>query len=92
MGASYFLNNQINVGLVGNALQQVTGDYGPGASLGAFESSVAGIGPQMNFFLPVSDKVQGYVHAKEYYEFAHDNCPDCWNAWLTIAFSPARPK
>jgi hypothetical protein len=35
----------------------------------------------------VSDKVQGYVHVKEYYEFAHDNRLDCWNAWLTIAFS-----
>ena len=92
MGASYFLTKQVNVGVVGYVFQQVTGDHGPGANLGAYESSVAGVGPQANFFFPVSDKIQGYVNVKAYYEFAHDNRPDGWNAWLTIAFSPAPPK
>jgi hypothetical protein len=42
-GASYF--QQINVGAVGYFFQRVTGDRGLGATLGPFESRVAGIGP-----------------------------------------------
>ena len=91
-GASYFLTKQLNVGLVGYVFQQATGDRGPGASLGAFESGVAGVGPQLNYFFPVTDKIQGYVNVKAYWEFAHENRPDGWNAWLTVAFSPAAPK
>src|SRR5208337_150360 len=74
--AAKILHGKVNVGLVGYVFQQVTGDHGPGASLGAFESSVASVGPQLNFFFPVSEKVQGYVNVKAYYEFAHDNRPD----------------
>jgi len=91
-GASYFLSKQLNIGLVGYVFQQVTGDYGPGAKLGAFESSVAGVGPQINYFFPVSDKIQGVVSVKAYRELAAENRPDGWNAWLTLAFSPASPK
>jgi hypothetical protein len=91
-GASYFLNKQLNVGLVGYVFQQVTGDHGAGARLGGFETRVAGIGPQLNYFFPVSDKIQGYVNVKAFREFAAENRPEGWNVWLTIAFSPAPPK
>jgi hypothetical protein len=91
-GASYFLTQQLNVGLVGYYFQQVTGDRGLGATLGPFESRVAGVGPQLNYFFPVSDKIQGVVNVKAYREFAAQNRPEGWNAWLTIAFSPASPK
>jgi hypothetical protein len=91
-GASYFLTQQLNVGLVGYYFQQITGDRGPGATLGPFESRVAGVGPQLNYFFPVGDKIQGVVNVKGYREFAAENRPEGWNVWLTIAFSPAPPK
>jgi hypothetical protein len=91
-GASYFLNKQLNVGLVGYVFQQVTGDRGPGATLGGFESRVAGIGPQLNYFFPVNDTIAGYANVKAYREFAAENRPEGWNVWVTLAFSPAPPK
>jgi hypothetical protein len=53
---------------------------------------VAGVGPQLNYFFPVTDKIQGVVNVKAYWEFAAQNRPDGWNAWLTIASSPAPSK
>jgi hypothetical protein len=32
------------------------------------------------------------VNVKAYRELAAENRPEGWNAWLTIAFSPAPPK
>jgi hypothetical protein len=91
-GASYFLTQQLNVGLVGYYSQQLTGDRGLGATLGPFKSRVAGIGRQLNYFFPVGDKIQGVVNVKAYREFAAENRPEGWNVWLTVAFSPAPPK
>jgi hypothetical protein len=91
-GASYFLTKQFNVGLVGYYFQQLTGDHGAGARLGGFETRVAGIGPQLNYFFPVGDKIQGYANVKAYREFAAENRPEGWNVWLTIGFSPAPAK
>jgi hypothetical protein len=91
-GASYFLTKQFNAGLVGYYFQQLTGDHGAGARLGGFETRVAGIGPQLNYFFPIGDKIQGYANVKAYREFAAENRPEGWNVWLTIGFSPAPPK
>jgi hypothetical protein len=91
-GASQFLNKQINVGVVGYVFQQVSPDTGSGAKLGAFQSRVAGIGPQANVFFPVGDSIQGVMNVKAYWEFAAENRPQGWNAWVTLAFSPAAPK
>jgi hypothetical protein len=91
-GASYFLTQQLNVGVVGYYFRQVTSDRGLGATLGPFESQVAGVGPQLNYFFPATDKIQGVVNVKAYREFAAQNRPDGWTAWLTLAFSPAPPK
>lgn len=91
-GVSYFLTQQLNVGVAGYYLQQVTGDRGLGATLGPFKSRVAGVGPQLNYFFPVGEKIQGLVSVKGYREFAAENRPEGWNVWLTVAFSPAPPK
>ena len=92
-GASYFLTKQLNVGLVGYYFQQITGDHGARSATRRIQvSRDAGIGPQLNYFFPVSDKIQGYVNVKAYREFAAENRPEGWNVWLTIAFSPAPPK
>ena len=50
------------------------------------------VGPHLNYFFPVSDKIQGAVNLKAYWEFAARNRPDGRNACLTIAFSPAPQK
>ena len=91
-GASYFLTQQLNVGAVGYFFQQVTGDRGLGSTLGPFESRVVGVGPQLNYFFPVTDKIQGVANVKAYWEFAAQNRAEGWNVWLTLAFSPAPPK
>jgi hypothetical protein len=89
--ASLFLNKQVHAGAVGYFYQQLTGDSGSGATLGSFESRVAGIGPEVGYFFPVGDKLAGYVNAKVYKEFAAQNRPDGWNAWLTLQISEASP-
>jgi hypothetical protein len=86
-GASKFLSERLQVGLAGYFYQQLTGDSGKGATLGAFESSVAAIGPQFGYFFPAG-QWQGYFNARGYYEFAAENRPKGWNAFLTLAFSP----
>jgi hypothetical protein len=87
-GASQFLSERVHAGIVGYWYQQVTGDSGAGAKLGAFESRVGGLGPQAGYFFPASG-MQGYTNLKAYWEFAAQNRPEGWNIWLTVAFSPA---
>lgn len=90
--AAQFLNKQFFVGAGGYYYQQLTGDSGSGAVLGDFKSRVAGIGPQIGYLFPVSDKVQGVFNAKAYWEFARENRASGWNLWVGFAFSPAAPK
>ena len=87
-GASIFPAQTYHVGVVGYLFQQITGDSGDGAVLGDFKSRVAGIGPQIGFFFPAGD-MTGYINLKGYYEFDAENRPEGWNAWVTLAFSPA---
>jgi Putative MetA-pathway of phenol degradation len=56
---------------------QRSGDSGRG---------LAGVGPQVGFLFPIGD-VNGYVNVKAYKEFAAQNHPEGWNAWLTFALS-----
>jgi hypothetical protein len=76
---------------VGYVYQQVTGDSGSGATLGAFKSRVVGIGPQVGDFFDAWDR-KWYVNVKGYYEFAAEIRPDGWNVWLTlvIPLTPAK--
>jgi hypothetical protein len=90
--ASKFLTKQWQVGVVGYAYQQVTGDSGRGAVLGGFESRVFGIGPQVGYAFSIDDKTQGYLNVKGYHEFEADHRPEGWNIWLTFSISPAPPS
>jgi hypothetical protein len=90
-GASQFLSKQLFVGAVGYFYQQLTPDKGQLAILGAFESRVIGVGPQIGYLFPVGD-LQGFAGAKAYFEFASENRPEGWNLWVTLAFSPEAPK
>jgi hypothetical protein len=64
-----------------------------GAQLGGFDSRVAGIGPQINYFFPVSDKIQGYANVKVCKEFVGlDIAQGLERVWLPIAILPARAR
>ena len=89
-GVSQFLSKQFHIGAVGYFYNQLTADSGALPILGGNYSRVAGLGPQMGYLFPIGD-MQGYVNAKGYYEFNADRRPSGWNAWLTIAISPAAP-
>jgi hypothetical protein len=88
--ASKFLTKQLHVGVVGYALQQLTGDSGSGATFGDFKSRVFGIGPQIGYIFPVGD-MQGYVNVKGYWEFEAEHRPEGWNVWLTMSIAPGAP-
>jgi hypothetical protein len=89
-GASHFFTKQFQLGLVGYYYQQVTDDFGAPASLDGFRSRVTAVGPQVGFLFPLGN-MQGYINLKGYKEFAAQNRPEGWNAWLTFAISPAEP-
>ena len=86
-GASQSLTEHFQVGLVGYLYKQVGCDSGAGDRLGCFQSQVAGIGPQVGLSFPVGG-LEGYLNLKVYREFAAENRPDGWNAWLTLELSP----
>jgi len=48
---------------------------------------VASTGRQIGFIFPVGN-MQGYFNLKGYWEFAAENRPDGWNAWVTFSLSP----
>jgi len=91
VGTSQFLTKQWQVGLVGYFYDQLTCDSGLGNRVGCFEGRVAAVGPQIGYVFPISKEWQGYLNLKGYGEFAAQNRPDGWNAWLTFAISPAAP-
>jgi hypothetical protein len=88
-GASQFLTKQWQVGLVGYVYQEIGCDSGSGDRVGCFQSRVIGVGPQVGYIFPISDKLQGYLNLKAYGEFDNANRPAGWNVWLTFNLSPA---
>jgi hypothetical protein len=89
-GMSQFLSKQFLLGLVGYVYDQVSGDSGSGDKVGAFESRVVGIGPQVGYLFPVGD-MQGYLNLKAYGEFDARDRPSGVNVWLTFAITPTAP-
>jgi hypothetical protein len=89
-GASQFLSKQFFIGLVGYAYDQVSADSGSGDRVGAFESRVFSIGPQLGYIFPIAGK-QGFLGLKSYFEFGAKDRPEGWNTWLTFAISDAPP-
>jgi hypothetical protein len=89
-GASQFLSKQLLVGAVGYFYEQVSADSGSGDRVGAFQSGVIGIGPQIGYIIPAGS-VQVYVNAKAYWEFDGHDRPSGWNAGLTLSLQPSAP-
>src|SRR5271163_2913447 len=90
-GASQFLSKTIQVGAVGYVYAQLSGDQGAARFLGGNLSHVIAVGPQVGFIFP-GKTVQTYLSFKAYKEFAADNRPSGYNAWVTLSFSPAPPE
>lgn len=87
-GASLFLSEDVHAGLVGYYFQQLTGDSGTGAKLGAFKSRIGAIGPQLGTTFPLSPAfggAEGYINLKGYWEFDARNRPEGWSAWITLS-------
>src|SRR5262249_1947214 len=91
-GASQFIGKNFFVGAAGYYFQQLIGDSGPGAPLGDFKGGVVGIGPQIGCIFPLSEGYQGYLKVKAYKDFAAENRPEGYTAWVTFAISPAAPE
>lgn len=89
-GASQYLSKQVFIGAVGYVYDQLTADSGSGDRVGAFESRVIGVGPQIGYLFPVGD-MQGYLNFKGYAEFDPQHRASGVNLWLTFAISPAMP-
>ena len=87
-GASQFLTKQWQVGLVGYAYKDIGCDSGSGDRVGCFQSQVLGVGPQIGYIFPIGG-MQGYLNLKGYEEFDSQDRPKGWNAWVTLALSPA---
>jgi hypothetical protein len=90
-GASYSLTEEFYLGAAGYFYNQVGADSGPGARLGAFQSKVAAVGPQVGYGFAVG-AVRVDLNLRGYKEFAAENRPEGWNVWVTLGFSAARPK
>jgi hypothetical protein len=89
-GASQFLTKQWQIGAAGYFYKQLTADRGALLILGANESQVVGVGPQIGYVFPVGN-MQGYLNLKAYWEFDAQRRADGWNTWVTFAISPAAP-
>ena len=88
---SPYLNDKFHIGVVGYFYNQISPDSGPGAQLGSFESRVAGIGPQIGFFLPFFDR-EAYLNLRAYSEFDARNRLEGWNAFVTFSVEPPGEK
>ena len=88
---SPYLTEKLHIGAVGYVYNQVTGDSGASPALGGFRSRVAGVGPQIGFFLPVADR-DGYLNLRGYYEFDAKNRLEGWTAYVTFSVEAAERK
>jgi hypothetical protein len=91
LSASQYLTDRFLVGLVGYLYNQITADDGPGATLGPFMSRVAGVGPQFSYDFDLGGR-SASLSTRGYYEFAGQNRPQGWNAWLTLVIALGQPR
>jgi hypothetical protein len=90
LSASQYLTERFLAGVAGYFYQQITPDTGSGATLGPFMSRVAGIGPQLGYDFNFGSR-SATISTRGYYEFAAQNRPQGWNAWLTLVVALGQP-
>ena len=88
---SPYLSDKFHLGAVGYVYNQLTADSGPGARLGEFTSRVAGIGPQVGFFVPIADR-EGYLNLRGYHEFNASNRLQGWTGYVTFSVEAPEQK
>jgi hypothetical protein len=88
---SPYVSENMYFGAVGYFYNQVTGDSGPGATLGDFKSRVIGIGPQLGFFFPVADR-EGTLSFRAYYELDARNRLEGWTGFITFSVEAPEQK
>jgi hypothetical protein len=90
-GTSYSFNDSLYVGAVAYIYNQVSPDTGGSARLGDFRSRVAGAGPQIGWSFAGAGLAFD-VNLRGYKEFAAQNRPEGWNAYLTLSIGAAPRK
>jgi hypothetical protein len=92
LAASQFIGKSVHAGVVGYVYQQVTGDTGTGAKLGANRGAAIGIGPQIGFFFPAWEGYTGYLNLRGYADVFTENRPANATFMATLSFTPAAPE
>ncbi len=83
LGASHALSDAVYVGAVGYLYDQLSADIGAPPQLGGFRSRVAGVGPQVGWSFTIG-RLAIDLNLRAYGEFAAENRPQGWNAWLVV--------
>lgn len=91
VGTSWMIADPFYIGAVGYLYNQLTPDIGAPVDLGPHISRVAGAGGQFGWSF-VTGNVAVSVNLRGYGEFASQNRPEGWNAWLTVSLSQAQKK
>lgn len=89
LATSYSFGESLYIGAVAYLYNQVSPDVGGSARLGDFRSKVYGIGPQVGWSFNAGG-VAVETNIRGYKEFAAQNRPEGWNAYLTVSFSANR--
>jgi hypothetical protein len=88
---SQSVSKKIYIGAVGYIYNQIGPDSGDGDHVGAFESRVMAVGPQVNFTLPAGAPLQAALNLKAYWEVDAAHRPFGWSTWATLSLSPSDP-
>jgi hypothetical protein len=81
--ASRFLGPTMHAGLVGYLYGQLESDHGTPAVLGSVKSRVAGIGPQIGWFVHSGER-KYYMNLRGNYEFGAKSRAEGWNLTATL--------
>lgn len=90
-GMSYSFTESLYAGAVAYLYKQVSPDTGGSSRLGDFRSSVAGVGPQIGWSF-TGGGLAFDVNLRGYKEFAAQNRPEGWNAYLALSIGAAQRK
>jgi hypothetical protein len=81
---SQFLNDNWEVGVVGYAYYQLTGDSGSGNRVGAFKSRVASVGPEVGYVFKFNGQ-PAYFNIRGYWEFWAQNRVEGYALFATLS-------
>lgn len=88
LGTSWSFSETLYAGAVGYLYNQLSPDTGGAVRAGDFRSRVAGVGPQVGWSF-VAGGVGVDVNLRGYKEFAAENRPEGWNAFLSVSLGRA---